>query len=75
MSPNGATYRALVDARHRAFRDQLEPYGFPPGFTSAWYSAPDADLVAITFTPISARDQTPGPGAGNALALLTTLKS
>lgn len=75
VNPDGARYRELVDARHMAFRAQLAPYGFPTGFTTAWYSAPDADLVAITFTPVSARDQTPGPGAGNALALRPTPKS
>ncbi len=69
VSLGGARYRALVDARHRAFREQLRPYGFPPEFTTAWYCAPDEDLMAIHFTPISARNQTPGPGAGNPLEL------
>lgn len=69
VSLAGPPYRALVDARHRSFRDQLQPYGFSPEFTSAWYGAPDQDLMAIHFTPISARNQTPGPGAGNTLEL------
>jgi len=66
---SGAAWRPLVDARHAAFRAQLEPYGFPPDYTSAWYSASDQELVAIRFTPMSARDQTPGPGAGDPIKL------
>ncbi len=69
VSLAGARYRALVDARHHTFREQLRPYGFSPEFTSAWYNAVDQDLMAIHFTPISARNQTPGPGAGNTLEL------
>jgi hypothetical protein len=65
----GTKYRALVDARHRAFRDQIAPYGFPAAYSTAWYNPPDEDLMAILFTPIIARNQTPGPGAGNALEL------
>ncbi len=68
VSP-GAHYRPLVDARHRAFSKQLAPYGYSKDYTTAWYSAPDHDLVAIHFTPISARNQTPGPGAGSPLQL------
>lgn len=69
VSPGGARFRTLVDARHAAFRAQLQGYGFQPEYTSTWYSAPDDDLVAIRFTPLAARNQTPGPGAGNALEL------
>lgn len=65
----GARYRALVDARHHAFREQLKPYGFPSEYVAAWYSAAGEDLTAIHFTPIAARNQTPGPGAGNPLDL------
>jgi hypothetical protein len=69
VSIGGPQYRSLVDERHRAFREQLIPYGYPPALTSAWYNVPDDDLVAIHFTPLMARNQTPGPGAGNVLAL------
>jgi hypothetical protein len=65
----GAAFRALVDMRHAAFQAQLTRYGFPPEYTSAWYAATDHQLVAIRFTPTSARNQTPGPGAGNPLEL------
>jgi hypothetical protein len=66
---SGAAWRPLVTARHEAFRAQLERYGVPPDFTQAWYSASDEQLIAIRFTPMIARNQTPGPGAGNAIEL------
>jgi len=66
---SGAAWRPLVNERHEAFRQQLIRYGIPPGYTNAWYSAADEQLVAIRFTPMLARNQTPGPGAGEALAL------
>lgn len=69
VGPGGARYRALVDARHRAFQEQLQRFGFQPEYTSTWYSAADDDLMTICFTPLNARNQTPGPGAGNALEL------
>jgi len=69
VSAAGGRYRELLDSRHAAFRANLVPLGFPPEYTSAWYSVPDDDLVAIHFTPLIAFNQTPGPGAGNILAL------
>jgi len=66
---SGAAWRPLVDERHQAFSKQLQRFGIPPEFTNAWYSADDDQLVAIRFTPMAARNQTPGPGAGDALAL------
>ena len=67
---SGAAWRPLVDERHQAFSDQLLRFGIPPEYTNAWYSAPDEHLVAIRFTPTQARNQTPGPGAGNAVQLI-----
>src|SRR5262245_56329047 len=66
---SGAAWRPLVDERHAAFSKQLLRFGIPPEFTNAWYSADDDHLVAIRFTPMAARNQTPGPGAGEALTL------
>ena len=63
---SGAAWRPLVDERQAAFCEQLKRYGIPPEYTDAWYSAPDEHLVAIRFTPMTARNQTPGPGAGDA---------
>jgi hypothetical protein len=69
VSAGGAAFRALVTTRHAAFREQLNRYGFPPEYTNAWYAATDEQVMAIRFTPTSARSQTPGPGAGNTLEL------
>ena len=66
---SGAAWRPLVDERHAAFRAQLVRFGIPPEYTNAWYSADDERLVAIRFTPMVARNQTPGPGAGDAIEL------
>jgi len=69
VSAGGAEFRELVTNRHAAFQAQLSRYGFPPEYTGAWYAATDEQLMAIRFTPTSARNQTPGPGAGNSLEL------
>lgn len=69
ISAGGAGNRPLLEQRHAAFRANLIPHGFPLEYTSAWYSLPNDDLMAIRFTPILAFNQTPGPGAGSALAL------
>ncbi len=64
-------HRPLLEASHRAYRDQLVPYGFPPEYTNAWYDVPDDDLTVVRFTPLGAWNQTPGPGAGNRIDLST----
>jgi hypothetical protein len=69
VSHGGAEYRELVLDRFRRFRDQLIAHGVPPSYTEAWYLRPDDDLMAVRFTPFSARNQTPGPDAGSPLAL------
>jgi hypothetical protein len=69
VSHGGAVFRDLVTDRYRKFRAQLDVHGISPTYTEAWYLRPDEDLVAIRFTPFSARNQTPGPDAGSALAL------
>lgn len=66
---SGAAWRPLVDERHAAFSRQLLRFGITPEYTNAWYSASDDSLVAIRFTPMVARNQTPGPGAGDRLPL------
>jgi hypothetical protein len=62
-------HRPLLEASHRAFRDQVMPFGFTPEFTHAWYDVTDDDLRVVRFTPLGAWNQTPGPGAGNRLDL------
>jgi hypothetical protein len=68
-SPASPIHRSLLEASHRAFRDQIMPFGFSPEFTRAWYDVTDDDLRVIRFTPLGAWNQTPGPGAGNRLDL------
>lgn len=41
--------------------------GYGPRYVAAMLAAPLEDVVAVTFTPTSAFDQTPGPRAGAAL--------
>lgn len=69
VGAGGAPFRELVLDRYHKFRAQLALHGIPPSYTESWYLRPDEDLVAIRFTPFSARNQTPGPDAGSALAL------
>ncbi|MES1265607.1 MAG: hypothetical protein ABUU24_08145 [Variovorax sp.] len=69
VSLGGGAYRELVRDRYEKFTAQLVAHGIPRSYTEAWYLRPDEDLMAIRFTPTSARNQTPGPEAGGALAL------
>lgn len=71
VGPAGSGFRDLIEDRYAKFREQLAGHGIPPSYTESWYICPDEDLVAIRFTPFSARNQTPGPDAGAALALKT----
>ena len=66
---DGPRERAMVTERLRAFAEQLAPFGFAPGYSQALYAVPEGALAAITFSPYGAWSQTPGPGAGHALAL------
>lgn len=55
--------------RYRAAMEQeVALVGFPPLFTQAMLAFDLADLVALSFEPEAAFDQTPGPKAGAALA-------
>lgn len=65
----GPRERTLVAERLHEFAAQLAPFGFPPGYAQALYAVPEGALTGITFTPDGAWSQTPGPGAGHALAL------
>ncbi len=38
--------------------------GYGPQYVAAMLAAPLQDVVAVSFTPTSAFDQTPGPRAG-----------
>ena len=62
-------HEALIDRRREAFYAQLRQLGHAPEQSCAWYAVTAPDVAAIRFTPLEAFDQTPGPGAGAALAL------
>lgn len=50
------------------FVAQVVKIGFAAPGAYALLAAPDADIVAVTFTPLAAFSQTPGPKAGTPLA-------
>lgn len=57
----------IVEAYRRKFVSVVAPLGFDPQGVMAILSCPPSELVSISFTPESAFQQTPGPGAGAAL--------
>lgn len=59
---------ALADRQRAAFRDVLTSMGYDRAMPLALTGGDWSDVVAVTFTPTSAFVQTPGPGAGAALA-------
>lgn len=65
----GDGHRRLLEQRRISFQKQLDVYGFPTDFASAWCTVPEGRLMALRFTPESAWSQTPGPGAGHAVEL------
>lgn len=67
IAPAKRADREAVARYRRIFEDELAALGFARAYTRAMLSANDDDLVAITFEPVEAYEQTPGPGAGGAL--------
>jgi hypothetical protein len=63
-----ATDTELLQRYLRVMEDQLERVGFGPHYTRIMLAHQPADVVAVTFTPEQAFDQTPGPKAGARLA-------
>lgn len=64
VEPLGADDLAEVRAYREAFTRRLVPLGFTAPLVHALLDCPDDDLVALTFTPEAAFDQTPGAHAG-----------
>lgn len=54
--------------KHR-FLAEIEPYGYDETFADAWLDVPPEQWRVVTFTPTGAWNQTPGPGAGQAIPL------
>jgi hypothetical protein len=67
VEPAGAADLGAAATYRQAFIDHLEPLGYAPALIGALLACPDADLVAVRFTPMAAFSQTPGPDAGRAL--------
>lgn len=51
------------------FLAEIRPYGFGEDFASAWLDTPIERCRVVSFTPMAAWNQTPGPGAGQAIPL------
>lgn len=60
----------VLQAYLRSMEQEVGKVGYGPHYVAAMLTAPLEDVVAVTFTPTSAFDQTPGPRAGAALASL-----
>jgi hypothetical protein len=58
----------LLKTQVDAFVADTGSIGYPEDLIRAFLWSEDADLIAITFTPIAAFLQTPGPRAGESLS-------
>jgi len=67
--PVGAELNALLESRYQAFAAQVVPLGFKVESIHPWYMVPEGMLMSVCFTISGAWNQTPGPGAGQAVAL------
>jgi hypothetical protein len=57
----------IVSRYRDAFAAELAPLGYAPILVHTLLGFPDDELVMISFTPLEAYSQTPGPNAGRAL--------
>jgi hypothetical protein len=57
----------VLQAYRRSMEGEVGRVGYGPRYVAAMLSAPLHDVVAVSFAPTSAFDQTPGPRAGAAL--------
>ena len=63
-------HEALLVARREAFLVQVAPFGFTrESMMGSWYGVPADELMSVTFTISGAWNQSPGPGAGQAIEL------
>lgn len=62
-----ATDQPALDRYLASMEQELGLIGYPPAFARAMFSSTLDDLVAVSFTPAQAFDQTPGPHAGQAV--------
>ncbi|MEW6682038.1 MAG: hypothetical protein AB1451_03815 [Nitrospirota bacterium] len=69
VAPLGRGDRAIMAAYADAFMAEVGAIGFKERFSRAIVSGASGAAVGVTFTPIAAFVQTPGPGAGQRLAV------
>ena len=68
LAPGRAADVQIAKRHEDAFVAETNPLGYPEDLIRALLSSDAADLMAITFTPIAAFLQTPGPRAGESLS-------
>ncbi len=61
--------REVMREYGRSFGEEIGVIGFHDPFTSAITVGTEEDAVAVSFTPIAAFEQTPGPSAGQPLTM------
>jgi hypothetical protein len=70
VAPAGPELQPLLEARREAFIAEVEPLGFTrEQLMGSWYGGGHDDTAVVRFTICGAWNQTPGPGAGAAVAL------
>ncbi len=67
VAPLGRGDRAIMAAYADAFMAEVAAIGFKERFSRAIVSGVNAEAVGVTFTPVAAFVQTPGPTAGQPL--------
>lgn len=67
LRPAAEADRAVLARYLAAMEREVASVGFPPPLTRAMLAHRIEDVVAVTFTPQEAFDQTPGPRAGKSL--------
>ena len=67
VRPAAPADQPWIDAYRAAMEREIERVGFAPHFTRAMLACRLDELVAVSFSPELAYDQTPGPRAGASL--------
>jgi hypothetical protein len=68
IEPTVAGDGQLIDTYARRLAEELGQLGYSPAFAHALLDHSESEVVAVTFTPTHAFEQTPGPRAGRPLA-------
>lgn len=68
VRPAAESDRPALDAYLAAMEREIGAVGYPPTLVRAMLAYDLSDLVALSFTPEQAFEQTPGPRAGSVIA-------